>query len=181
MSRVRFLPLGPLLVLPFALAGSGSAIAQSKHDTAAPIDFDAAHIELQDRANRGQLSGNVVIRQAEMKLSADRVTVNYTGDISAGSPEVSRLDAVGDVTVTRPDQTAHAQYGVYDVGKRIITMVGGVTLMQGTNRVSGNRLSINLDTGRATIDGSGVANGTSGVTQSGGRVTGRFSVPKRAQ
>jgi len=175
MTRARFLPLGLALALA---ASSVAADAQSKHDTGAPIDFDAAHIELQDRANRGLLSGNVVIRQGEMKLSADRMTVNYTGDISNGSPEISRLDAVGDVTVTRPDQTAHAQYGVYDVDRRIITMVGGVTLTQGTNRVNGNRLSINLDTGRATIDGSGVAGGAPGVTQSGGRVTGRFSVPK---
>ena len=49
--------------------------------------------------------------------------------------------------------------------------------------MSGGRLSIDLDTGRATIDGSGVASGASGATgvrSSGGRVTGRFSVPKRS-
>jgi lipopolysaccharide export system protein LptA len=74
---------------------------------------------------------------------------------------------------------------VYDVNKRIITMVGGVTLKQGANVVSGGRLVINLDTGRATIDGSGVggatgATGATGTQSRGGRVTGRFSVPKRA-
>jgi lipopolysaccharide export system protein LptA len=60
-------------------------------------------------------------------------------------------------------------------------MVGGVTLRQGTNTVSGGRLSIDLDTGRATIDGSGVGGSTSpgGVQSQGGRVTGRFSVPER--
>ncbi len=177
-----------LSLLPLALAlvpaASAPAFAQQRHDSNAPIDFDAQHIELQDKANRVLLSGGVRIRQAEMTLAAARVTVAYTGQITNGSPEVSRLDAAGGVTVTRPDQSATGQYAVYDVNRRLITMIGGVTLRQGPNVVNGGRLSINLDTGRATIDGSGVGGssavpGQGGVQSRGGRVTGRFSVPKR--
>ncbi|RYY23606.1 MAG: OstA family protein [Sphingomonadales bacterium] len=159
------------------------AAAQTRHDSSAPIDFAAKHIELLDRENRVLLTGDVRITQANMTLSAARVTVTYTGQIANGSPEVSRLDASGGVTVARPDQTARANYAVYDLNRRVITMVGGVTLKQGSNNVSGGRLSINLDTGRATIDGSGVSGGGTtggtGVQSSGGRVTGRFSVPSR--
>ncbi len=170
--------------LTLALIASAPAAAQQRHDSNAPIDFDAQHIELQDKNNRVILSGGVRIKQAEMTLTAARVTLAYTGQITDGSPEVSRLDAAGGVTVTRPDQSATGQYAVYDVNKRIITMVGGVTLKQGANNVSGGRLVINLDTGRATIDGSGVGgssgvSGAPGVQSRGGRVTGRFSVPKR--
>ncbi|RYD58854.1 MAG: OstA family protein [Sphingomonadales bacterium] len=165
------------------LAASPAA-AQTRHDSSAPIDFASNHIELQDRANRVLLTGNVRITQAAMTLTAARMTVTYTGQIENGSPQVSRLDASGGVTVSRPDQTARSQYAIYDINRRVITMVGGVTLRQGSNNVSGGRLSINLDTGRATIDGSGVSGGSgtggTGVQSSGGRVTGRFSVPKRA-
>lgn len=159
------------------------AAAQTRHDSSAPIDFSSDHIELQDRANRVLLTGNVKIVQAEMTLTAARMTVTYTGQIANGSPQVSRLDASGGVTVSRPDQTARSNYAVYDLNRRVITMVGNVTLKQGANNVSGGRLSINLDTGRATIDGSGVSGGgltgAGGVQSSGGRVTGRFSVPQR--
>lgn len=159
------------------------AVAQTRHDSSAPIDFAAKHIELLDRENRVLLTGDVRITQAEMTLSAARVTVTYTGQVVNGSPQVSRFDASGGVTVSRPDQTARSTYAVYDLNRRVITMVGGVTLRQGANNVSGGRLSINLDTGRATIDGSGVggggATGPGGVKSSGGRVTGRFSVPQR--
>jgi lipopolysaccharide export system protein LptA len=173
------------LTVPLALV-TGPALAQSRHDSAAPVDVAASHIELQDKANRAILSGDVRIRQGEMTLTAPRVTVSYTGQITDGSPEVSRMDAAGGVTVTRPDQSARSQYAVYDLNRRVITMVGGVTLRQGANNVSGGRLSIDLDTGRATIDGSGVggggaaAPGQPGLQSRGGRVTGRFSVPKRA-
>lgn len=161
---------------------AGSAIGQSRHDTNAPIDFAAQSIELQDRSNRAILSGGVRITQANMTLTASRVTVSYTGQVSDGSPSVSRFDATGGVTVTRPDQTAKAQYGVYDINRRVITMIGGVTLNQGGNTVSGGRATINLDTGRASIDGSGVGTTRApdgSVARSGGRVTGRFTVPKR--
>ena len=177
----RFVPAGLGLMLTLVAA---PAMAQSRHNTDAPIDVASERIELQDRANRAILSGSVVIKQAEMTLSAARVTVTYTGQVSDGSPQVSRLDAAGGVTVNRPDQSARSQYAVYDLNRRVITMVGGVTLRQGANTVSGGRLSIDLDTGRATIDGSGVRGGATpgqpGVQSSGGRVTGRFSVPKRS-
>ena len=162
---------------------AGPAAAQ-RHNSDAPINFGADHIELQDKANRAVLAGNVSVRQAEMTLSAQRMTVAYTGQVVNGSPQVSRLDASGGVTVTRPDQTARGRYGVYDLNRRVITMLGGVTLTQGANTVNGGRLTINLDTGRAVIDGSAVGGGGTatggGVTQApSGRVTGTFSVPKR--
>src|SRR3546814_12092977 len=99
MPRPRFIPL--LLVL----AATG-AVAQSRHDSRAPIDFSAGHGELQDKANKAILSGGVVIRQAEMTLEAARVTVSYTGRIADGSPQGSRLDAAGGVPGTSPDHSA---------------------------------------------------------------------------
>lgn len=178
MNRRSALALAaPLLLVAIPAA------AQTRHDTNAPIDFDARNIQLDDRANRAILTGDVVIRQAEMTLRAARVTVAYSGSALSGSPQASRLDAGGGVTVTRPDQTARSNYAVYDVDRRVITMIGGVTLRQAGNNVSGGRLSINLDTGRATIDGSGVggsaSSGAPATQNQGGRVTGRFSVPKR--
>ena len=168
-----------LLLIFFA----GPALAQTRHNTNAPIDFGANQIELQDRANRAVLSGNVSVKQAEMTLNAARMTVAYTGQVVGGNPQVSRLDASGGVTVRRPDQTARASYAIYDLNRRVITMLGAVSLNQGGNTVNGGRLTINLDTGRAVIDGSSVGSGgagaAGGTTTRGGRVTGTFSVPNR--
>ena len=85
-----------------------------------------------------------------------------------GSPQVSRLDASGNVFVTRPDQTARSQYAIYDLNARTILMMGDVTLTQGGNVTHSQRLTLNLAEAQphATLGG-------------GGRVTGTFSVPKR--
>ena len=157
--------------------------AQSRHDTNAPFNFGADHIELQDKANRAVLSGNVSVRQGAMLLNAARMTVAYKGQAVGGTPEATRVDASGGVTVRRPDQTARSSYAIYDLNRRVITMLGAVTLTQGSNTINGGRLTINLDTGRAVIDGSSVgsngATGARGMTTRGGRVTGTFSVPDR--
>jgi lipopolysaccharide export system protein LptA len=55
-----------------------------------------------------------------------------------------------------------------------VTMLGGVTLNRGESRVQGGRLVIDLDSGRAVMDG-----GVAGTRSTGGRVTGRFTVPRR--
>ena len=178
-------PLALFLAPVLAPVLADPAGAQQAHNSAAPIDFGADHIELQDKANRAVLSGSVTVRQGEMTLNAARMTVAYTGQVVGGHPQVSRLDASGGVTVRRPDQTARSQYAIYDLNRRVVTMLGAVTLTQGGNTVNGGRLTINLDTGRAVIDGSSVAGSSGaagapgGVTQHGGRVTGTFSVPKR--
>jgi len=171
-----------LLALALLLPAAGAS-AQARHDSNAPIDFGADHIELQDKANRAVLSGSVAVRQSDMTLNAARMTVAYTGQVIGGSPQVSRLDAAGGVTVKRPQQTARSQYAVYDLNKRVITMLGAVSLNQGGNTINGGRLTINLDSGRAVVDGSSVRGGAAAdggtTTIPSGRVTGTFSVPKR--
>ncbi len=182
MKGMIRLALSGLLAATALLTVAGSAPAQTRHDSNAPIDVSANAIELQDKQRRAVFTGGAVFRQATMTLNADRVTINYTGQVTDGSPQATRIDVAGNVVLTRPDQTARSRFAVYDVKARVVTMIGNVRLTQGANTLNGGRLSIDLDTGRATIDGSGVGgSGTPGapVTQGNGRVTGRFSAPPR--
>lgn len=158
------------------LAGPASAQGTSAlrgHNTNAPVDFSADRIEVQDRADRAVLSGNVQVRQGNLTLNSARINVAYT---DASGVDINRIDASGGVTVRSPSETARGQFAVYDINRRLITMVGNVTLTRGANVVRGGRLVIDLTTGRATMD-SGGARGTASAT--GGRVTGRFTVPQR--
>ena len=164
----------------FALTGvalGGVALAQSPisalrgHNTNAPIDVSADRIEVQDRADRAIWSGNVQVRQDQLTLEAQRLTLAYT---TAGGLEIDRLDASGGVVVRSPSETARGDFGIYYLNRRLIMLIGSVRLERGDSRISGGRLTIDLDSGRAVVDG-----GPAGVGESGGRVTGRFTVPQR--
>jgi lipopolysaccharide export system protein LptA len=163
-----------------AVAGT-TALAQSQqqqpvsalkgHDSDAPVDVNADRIEVQDRADRAMFVGNVHVRQAELTLDTQRLTVAYS---SNGGVQIRRLDAAGGVTVHSPSETAKGDFGIYDLDRKLITLIGNVQLNRDQNQVNGARLVIDLDSGRAVIDG-----GPPGVNQSGGRVSGHFTVPQR--
>ena len=178
MRRTRLFGLAGLLLGlaagQAAVGQGGGSSALKGHDTDAPVDVAADRIEVQDRADRAIFSGNVEVRQGELQLSTSRLTVAYA---NADGIEIQRLEASGGVILRSPSETARSQYAIYDLNRRLVTMIGGVTLNRGQSHVQGGRLVLDLDSGRAVMDG-GTA-GAPGTRETGGRVTGRFSVPRR--
>jgi len=154
------------------LSSASTAQTIRNHDSDAPVDFSAGSLELQDRADRVVLSGGVTATQAGLTLQANRVTAAYS---SNGGVDVNRLDATGGVTITKDDLRATSSSAIYDLDSSLITLLGNVRLVQGNNRLNGGRVVIDLNSGRSTINGGGAP----GTTQSGGRVTGTFTVPQR--
>ena len=170
----------PIFALALIATGASSQGLRN-HNSNGPVDFAADRIEVQDRSNRAVLSGNVRVKQGDLTLDAARMTVAYTGAITGGNPSVERLDATGGVTVRSGADTARGAFATYDLNRRIITMIGGVTLNQGANQLRGGRLVIDLASGRSVIDGRGSSSAPGVLGGAGGRVSGRFSVPQRAQ
>ncbi|MDE2561257.1 MAG: OstA family protein [Sphingomonadales bacterium] len=154
------------------IAGAQHIAAQAiaSHDSQAPVNFAADHIELQDKQKRVVLSGDVDITQANLRLRAARTTLAYTDD---GALKIQRIDATGGVLVTRGNESGRGDAAVYDFDRKIITMVGNVSLRRGNDTLYGGRLVIDLNSGMSSIDGrsSGAATGSSG-----GRVSGTFQV-----
>ena len=172
----RFVLLAALMTATAGLGSSASAQQQpvsalKGHNSNAPVDVSSDRIEVQDRADRALFSGNVVAKQEDLTLTTERLTVAYS---SSGGIQIDRLDAAGGVVVRSPSETARGDFGVYDLNRKLITLIGNVQLQRQGNEVRGNRLTLDLNTGRAVIDG-----GPPGVGQNGGRVTGHFTVPQR--
>ena len=163
------------------IAAGAASLAQAQeqptsalkgHNADAPVDVTADRIEVQDRSDRAIFAGNVHVKQAALTLDTARLTIAYSG--GGGGVQIRRLDAAGGVVVRSPSETGRGDFGIYDLDRKLITIIGNVQLTRGQNRVFGQRLLIDLNTGRAVIDG-----GPAGVNQSGGRVTGHFTVPQR--
>lgn len=169
LRRLRPLPVraGLAAVLlcsaTFAAAPQLGAQVFPGHNTNAPVDYAADRIELQDKQNRVVLSGNVDVHQGELRLQAARSVVNFT---NVGSLQIQRITASGGVVVTRDDETATGDVGIYDFNQKIITMSGNATLKRGNgDTLHGGRFVIDLKSGVSSA--------------SGGRVSGTFSVPKK--
>ncbi len=176
MRTMKAVPIAAAAASLFALGavqpavGQGGGSALRGHNSDAPIDWGAERIEVQDRTNRVVLSGNVVAKQASLTLNAERITVAY---IQNNGIKVQRIDASGGVLLRSPSETARGEFAIYDLGQRIITLVGNVTLTRDGSDVNGGRLVLDLDSGRAVMDGT-----APGGAQPG-RVSGTFLVPQR--
>jgi lipopolysaccharide export system protein LptA len=160
------------LVIALLLAAPASAqvgtSALRNLDSRAPIDVNAQRIEVLDAQNQAIFTGGVTVKQAQLNLAADRIKVSYVRGAGGGDPVIKRLDAQGGVRLVTPTERATGRFGIYDIDARTLTMVGDVVLNQGSNVLRGNRLAIDLRSGRSALSGGTAANG--------GRVSGRFAV-----
>ena len=177
--NMRLLTAGAGLLAVLTLAGA-PAIGQPSlgaglrnHDTNAPVDIGADRIEVQDRSSRAIVSGNVDVRQARLRLRAERVTVAY----GSSANQIDRIDATGSVILTSPTETIRGNTAIYDLDTKIITLLGNVSLRNPDGTIQGGRLVYDLDAGRAVMDG-GVPGAPGSAAPTTGRVTGRFTVPQ---
>lgn len=160
------------LLLLAAMPATAQGLTQStlrNVDSRAPIDVDADRIDVMDQQNQAIFAGNVRARQGNLTLEADRIKVAYSR-ADKGDPVINRLDADGNVRLSTPSERATSRFAIYDVDKRLLTLIGNVVLTQGEGKVSGNRLTFDMGSGRVTLDG------RSSSGQAGSRVTGRFKV-----
>jgi len=165
-----------LLLIVFGLVGAASGVqAQSilkDHDTYQPLDITAERLEMKQKLGRAIFKGAVRVVQGKMTLSSESLTVFYKTAEGEEKPAISRLDALGTVTLVSETESLAGDWGIYDVDRRLVTIGGNVVFKQGDNILKGQRLEFDLVSGLAKLDGQD-------SNSSDGRVRGSFSVPKK--
>jgi lipopolysaccharide export system protein LptA len=165
IARMILIGLTTLAIL--GVCDFGPVLAQfataSGHDTSQPIEITADSMEVDQDQQTAIFEGTVEAVQGELHLRADRVTVHYRDKAEGGGKEIARIEAVGNVFVSSPEETAQGASGVYDVPGRTIALEGDVVLTRGENVIRGERLELDLRAGVSRIEGG-----------AGGRVKGLF-------
>lgn len=108
--------------------------------------------------------GDASAVRTNQQIDADILTA-YFGDGPEGENRIERVDAIGNVVITTPEEVARGNEGVYDVLREIATLAGDVRVTRGENQLNGERAEVNLKTGLSKM--------LPGST-SGGRVRGLF-------
>lgn len=150
--------LAPALALAAGLAAAGAAAAQTQvpfggltHDSAAPVEVSADQLNVNQADGSATFSGNVVVGQGALRLSAGEVRVEYaTGQ---GRNRIARLHASGGVTLATPTEAAEAREARYDIDGGQVVLTGDVLVTQGQNALSGDRMVIDLAAGTGRIEG----------------------------
>ncbi|SMO83208.1 lipopolysaccharide transport periplasmic protein LptA [Paracoccus laeviglucosivorans] len=145
-----------LLSLSLSLALAITAHAQtqtgfgSAQDVSAPVEVTADSLQVDQKTGLATFSGNVLIGQGAMRLSADRVTVTYA---QGNAQKISNLRAEGNVTLASGQDAAEAKAADYDVASGNVVLTGDVLLTQGRNVLAGEKVTVNLESGTANASG----------------------------
>jgi lipopolysaccharide export system protein LptA len=139
-----------LLAGPVLAQGANVSFGTEDHDSAQPVEVTSDRLDIDQTTGTAVFSGNVVVVQGELTLSADSVRVEYS---DTAPREIERIFAFDNVTLVSPTEAAEGDEAVYEVATRSVVMTGNVLLTQTLNAISGERLTINLDTGTGLVEG----------------------------
>ncbi|MCK4713868.1 MAG: LPS export ABC transporter periplasmic protein LptC [Marinosulfonomonas sp.] len=150
--RVIFITIA-LVAMPVMATAQGTQIAFGglKHDSTQPVEMSSDQLQINQADGSAVFSGNVVIGQGTMRLSAARVVVEYAKN--GGGQRISKLHASGGVVLVNGGEAAEAREAIYSIDNGTIVMSGDVILTQGQSALSSNRMVVDLKTGQATLEG----------------------------
>jgi len=145
-----------VIALLMALASASPAFAQTNinlggisTDPSAAVEISADNLSVDQDTGTAVFSGNVVIGQGALRLSAGSVRVVYaeeTGDIA-------QLMASGGVTFVTDTQAAEAASADYNLTTGQLILSGNVLLSQGASALSADKMTVDLTSGTAQMSG----------------------------
>ncbi|WP_417262371.1 lipopolysaccharide transport periplasmic protein LptA [Celeribacter sp.] len=155
MTIIRTLSLTTALIFTLGLSqpahaqGTQIAFGGLKHDSSLPIEVTSDQLSVDQGTGKALFSGNVVIGQGPMRLTAQTVEVIYASE----GGKIARLLASGGVIMINAGEAAEAQRAEYDLESATVVLTGNVLLTQANSALSGERMVIDLDTGTGRMDG----------------------------
>ncbi len=129
--------------------GSQVAFGNTQQDSSLPVEVTAETLDVNQTDNTAVFTGNVVIGQGEMRLSAPRVLVVYKADQSG----IQRLEARGGVTIVSGQDAAEGSEADYNIDSGIIELRGDVLLVQGPQALTSDKMLVDTRAGTARMTG----------------------------
>lgn len=144
-----------LLLLFFCLSCSGvsavlAADTKTGLDRNQPIEITAQQLEVLEQQRQSIFTGDVVARQGDMTLYADKLIVFLLKD----QDQIERLEAIGGVRVLQLGRIATADKAVFHHGEDVLVLVGNAEVIQGENKVSGDEITLYMQENRTLIKSS---------------------------
>lgn len=143
--------------------GQPNALQGFSQNRNQPVQIEAAALEVRDKDKVATFSGGVKVVQGDTTMRCKSLVVYYEQQGGAqtmkaatpgpgGSSSISRLEALGGVTVVQKDQTATGDKGLFDMKANTVTLQGNVVVTQGQNVMRGDRLVVDLTSGVSRVD-----------------------------
>ncbi len=132
-----------------AAQGTDVAFGGLRGDTSLPVEMNADSLSINQTDGTAVFTGNVLVTQGAMKLSAAEIRVEYTADKKG----IDKLFATGRVLLVNASDAAEADQAIYTIATGEVVMTGNVLLTQGQAAMSSQKLIIDLKSGNGRMEG----------------------------
>jgi len=146
----RFMAL--MLAITFGTAANAQTninLGGISTDPTAPVEVSADNLSVDQGSGTAVFSGNVLIGQGDLRLSAGTVQVIY----SDATGDISQLLASGGVTFVTATESAEASSADYNLTSGVLKLSGSVLLTQGASALSADAMTIDVKSGNAQMTG----------------------------
>lgn len=115
-----------------------------------PISVRSDKLEFSYKERLLEYTGQVVVTQGDLTLKADSLKVT----IDEGTKDqLQQITALGNVEINQGKRSASGGKAVFDQHERTIVLSDGAVLMEGPNKISGDRVIVYLDEERSVVEG----------------------------
>lgn len=98
--------------------------------------------------------GGAVAESGDRRISADVISAHMAAGKS-GKIELSRVEAIGGVRISSPDDSASGDEALYDAVTGVATLCGNVEIRRGPSVLKGKCAEVDLNTGVSRLIGGG--------------------------
>ena len=112
-----------------------------------PINISSDRMEADNRNRIVNFLGNVVARSEDMVIFADQISAFYTK-----KGKIKKIVAQGNVKINQDERTATCQMATYFQPSQKIILTGRPKVWQGSNIVSGGKITIFLNEDKISIE-----------------------------
>jgi lipopolysaccharide export system protein LptA len=128
-----------------------------------PVQIESDKLEVRENENIAVFTGNVAVVQDKTVLKTAKLVVYYANDggsATSGSATIDRLEATGKVYMKSENQVATGDVGTFDMKSDVLVLSGKqVVLTEGENILTGCKLTVQMKSGLAKLDGCGRISG----------------------
>jgi lipopolysaccharide export system protein LptA len=174
MRRIRY--FAALAALAVLYQGCGAAFAQDAVESRLtglrlngdqPIEIESDKLEVLEQESKAIFTGNVSVTQGPTIMKSGSMIVYYAkdgGSAATGSSNIERLEVDNKVYVKSDNQVATGDKGTFDMKTEVLVLSGSeVVLSEGSNVLRGCKLTVQMKSGQAQVDGCSKGGGSGRV------------------
>lgn len=124
-----------------------------------PVQIESDKLEVREKDNIAIFTGNVAVVQDKSLLKAGKLVVYYANDggsATTGTSRIERLEASEKVYLKSENQIGTGDAATFNMKTEVLVLTGKqVVLTEGENIATGCKLTVQMNSGQAQLDGCG--------------------------